>query len=486
MNAMNGKWWPLAAVCLGNFMLLIDITIVVTALPEIAHDLDAGLTAQQWVLDAYALALAAMLLALGAAGDIYGRRRIYVLGLTGFALSSLACGLAPGPEVLIAARVVQGVAGAAMFASNAPLLAAAYQGKDRGVAFGVWGAVNGAASALGVLLGGLLTQYVDWRAIFLVNLPISAVALWLTWRVVAESKNPAGGRIDWPGTAAFTASAAALVYGLIRGGEQGWSDGLTLGALAFAALALVGFVVVERRLSGDAPLLDLRLLRQPSFAALMTAAALLTGAAFAHTGYTMLWLQSALGLSPVRAGLAVFPMAASVFVVAGAGGRLLHRLPPRVPIACGTLLIGVGLLLQTAIAPGSDWTVLLPGFVVTGAGVGLAVPVLVSAALAAAPPERGGMASGAVNTFRQLGFALGVALLGTIFTATGGPESRAAFADGLDAVYLASGLAAVAAAGIVALLVRGGPAQPQAPAAAAAPAERLAATPTPPPPGPRP
>ncbi len=471
----NGKWWPLAAVCLGNFMLLIDVTIVVTALPDIAHELDAGLTAQQWVLDAYALALAALLLALGAAGDRYGRRRVYLIGLTGFAVSSLACGLAPGPELLIAARVVQGVAGAAMFASNAPLLAATYTGRDRGVAFGVWGAVNGAASALGVLLGGVLTQYLDWRTIFLVNLPISAVALWLTWRTVGESRNPAGGRIDWWGTTAFTGSAALLVYGLIRGGEHGWSEPLTLGALVCAAVALAVFVAIERAVvrRRALPVLDLGLLRRPSFAALMTAAALLTGAAFAHYTYTMLWLQYALGLSPVRAGLAVLPMAVTVFVVAGVGGRLLDRLPPRLPISVGVLLIGVGLLLQTAISPGSAWTVLLPGLTVTGLGVGIAVPVLVSAALAAAPQERSGMASGALNTFRQLGFALGVAVLGTLFTAGGPPRTLADFADALDRIYLTAGLAAVFAALLVALLVH-------------EPATRRAAGPPTPPPADRP
>jgi EmrB/QacA subfamily drug resistance transporter len=418
-----GKWWPLVAVCLGNFMLLIDVTIVITALPDITRELDAGLTAQQWVLDAYALALAALLMAFGAAGDLHGRRRVYLLGLGGFALASLACGLAPGPEVLIAARAVQGVAGAAMFASNASLLAATYHGRDRGVAFGLWGAVSGAGSALGVVLGGVLTQYLDWRAIFLVNLPISALALWLTWRTVAESRNPAGGRIDWPGTAAFTGCAAALVYALIRGGEAGWGDGLTLAAFGCAAVALVAFVAIQRGLErggGRGGLLDLRLMRRPSFAALMTGATLLNAAAFSHSIYTMLWLQAGLGLSPVRAGLAMLPMAVTAFVVAGAGGRLLDRLPPRVPIAAGVLLIGVGSLLQTAVGPGSGWTVLVPGLTVTGVGVGLAMPVLVSAALAAAPPERAGMASGAVNTFRQLGFALGVAVLGTIFTSGGG------------------------------------------------------------------
>ncbi|MDT0323583.1 MFS transporter [Streptomyces millisiae] len=448
----TGKWWPLVAVCLGNFMLLIDVTIVVTALPRMAEDLDAGLTDLQWVMDAYALALAALLMAAGAAGDLFGRRRVYVLGLAAFALSSLACALAPGAEALIAARVVQGLAAAAMFATNAPLLAAAYAGRDRGVAFGVWGAVSGAASALGVLLGGVLTEYLAWPAIFLVNLPVSALTIALTWRFVAESRDTAraGVRVDWPGTVAFTLTAGALTYGLIRGGEESWTDGLTLLSFAVAALALLAFVRVEARTAH--PLLDLRLMRQPSFAALMVAGMVLTAAAFAHYAFTMLWLQDTQGLSPVRAGLAVVPMAASAFVVAGVGGRLLQRVPPWAAVSGGLLLIGVGLLAQTAISAGSSWTVLVPGLVLTGVGVGVAIPVLVSAALAAAPPERAGMASGAVNTFRQLGFALGVAVLGTIFgdrvAATG------SLAAGLDRVYLLAGLAAVATSAAVAALAR--------------------------------
>ncbi|RKN42983.1 MFS transporter [Streptomyces hoynatensis] len=468
MTRGNGKWWPLFAVCLGNFMLLIDVTIVVASLPQMAGDLDAGFSDLQWVMDAYALALAALLMAAGAAGDRFGRRRVYVLGLSGFALASLVCGLAPNAGVLIAARAVQGLAAAATLATNAPLLAAAYGGRDRGVAFGVWGAVSGAASAVGVLLGGVLTEYVDWRAIFLVNLPVSALALLITWRTVAESHGPReGAGIDWPGTVTFTACAGALTYGLIRGGEESWGDAGTVGALAAAALALAAFVAVELR--SPAPLLDLALMRRPSFAALMAAALVLTASAFAHYTFTMLWLQNVLGLSPIRAGLAVVPMAASAFVTAGAGGRLWQRVPAWAAVGGGLFLIGAGTLALTAISAGSGRSVLLPGLIVSGVGVGMAVPVLVSAALQAAPPERAGMASGAVNTFRQLGYALGVAVLGTLFATrvSGGTSGTPAdFAAGLDLVYVTAGVAAVLTAALVVLLGR-----PRAAEAAPGPVE---------------
>ncbi|MEV1007800.1 MFS transporter [Streptomyces sp. NPDC049881] len=491
-GARPGKWWPLAAICLGNFMLLIDVTIVVTALPSMARDLDAGFSDLQWVMDLYALALAALVMVAGTAGDLLGRRRVYVLGLAAFALASLISGLAPNVGVLIAARAVQGAAAAAMLATNTPLLAAAYAGRDRAFAFGIWGAVSGAASALGVLLGGVLTDYLDWRWIFYVNLPVCAVALLITLRTVTESRGSAS-RIDWPGTVTFTLSAAALTYGLIVGGEDGWGDGGAVTAFAVSAVALVLFLLVERR-TGE-PLLDLRLLRRPSFAALMGAAVVLTGAAFAHYTYTMLWLQSVQGLSPIEAGLAVAPMALTSFVFAGAGGRFLHRLPAWVAVSSGLALIGVGLLTQTAIDAGSDWKVLLPGLIVTGLGVGVAIPVLVAAALAAAPPERAGMASGAVNTFRQLGFALGVAVLGTIFsgrvrdvlTGAGLSPSAAnaisggapfgsdpglvqeAYASALERVYLTAGFAALAAAVLVAAVARR-PARTPATAPAPSPA----------------
>lgn len=211
----GGKWWPLAAVALGNVLLLVDVTIVNSALPRIADGLGATLTSLQWVLDIYALALAALLMVAGSAADLLGRRRLYVAGLTLFALASLACGLAPDAGVLVAARAVQGAGAAAMFATTTPLLMATYQGRDRGVAFGVWGGVSGAAAAAGPVLGGLLTEYVDWRAIFLVNLPLTAVAVWITVRRVPESHGDLPGR-GIPSAAGPSPSSTGRVPGASR------------------------------------------------------------------------------------------------------------------------------------------------------------------------------------------------------------------------------------------------------------------------------
>lgn len=493
-----GKWWPLVAITLGNFLLLVDVTIVNTALPRIADGLGASFASLQWVLDIYALALAALLMVAGSAADLFGRRRLYLAGLVLFALASLACGLAPDAGALVAARAVQGVGAAAMFATNTPLLMAAYQGRDRGVAFGIWGGTSGAAAAIGPVLGGLLTEYVDWRAIFLVNLPLVAVAVWITLCRVGESygdlprprTNASAGsplaRIDWPGAASFTVCAGALTYGLIRGGEEGWTEYGTLASLAGAALALLVFLVVERRVRR--PLLDLRLLRRPSFAALMAAALLLQAAAFPYLSFVGLWVQNVVGLSPVQAGLAVTPMALMSLLVGSLGGRRLQRMAPQLPVGLGMLLVGAGALVSCALLDDdSGWAVLVPGLAVSGLGIGMAMPVLVSAALGAAPPQRAGMASGAVNTFRQLGYALGIAVLGTVFTTALHDAARrpgasrtalgSAYISGLTDIMLISGVVALAGGLLVLAVVRreesgDGPAGPPGP-----PAEGAAAAP---------
>jgi EmrB/QacA subfamily drug resistance transporter len=474
---MMSKWGPLTAVCLGTFMLLLDVTIVIVALPDMALSLGASLSELQWVIDIYALALAALLLGAGAAADVTGRRRVYVVGTVVFALASLACGLAAGPVMLIAMRGLQGVGGAAMFATTLSLLGSSYQGKDRSVALGVWGAVSGAAAAIGPVLGGVLTQALDWRWIFLVNLPVSAAAIWMTLRYVPQARGRAGQRVDWAGTVAFALFAGALTFAVVRADAVGWASADTVLTLSFAALALIAFVVIERRAAH--PLLDLRLLRRPSFAVVMAGALAFNAAAFGVLPYTSIWLQTLLGMSPVRGGLVVLPLAAASFVVAAVGGRLLHGASPRLVIGGGLVLIGGGALAQSVLGADSGWGVLVPGFVLVGIGVGLVSPALAGAALASVPARNAGMAGGAVNTFRQLGYALGVAVFGTVVTSrmadsllgvTGDPESareaahalagggagalqgrlpdealHAAFASGLDGAALTAGAVGVLA-----------------------------------------
>ncbi|MFE2474762.1 DHA2 family efflux MFS transporter permease subunit [Streptomyces sp. NPDC059389] len=507
------KWLPLTAVCLGAFMLLVDVTIVMVALPDMAADMHTSFSGLQWVVDGYALALAALLLGAGSLADRIGRRRVYLGGLGLFAAASLACGLAGGPAALIAFRAVQGIGGAAMFATTMALLSSAYQGRDRGVAFGVWGAVNGAAAAAGPIIGGLLTQHFGWRWIFFVNLPVCALAVYVTLKSVAESRDPRAKGLDLPGMAAFTTGAAAVTYALIRVGEDGWTGAATLGLFGLGAAAFAAFVLVELR--SPHPMLDLSLFRSRTFVGVMAGALLLSGAAFSYLMYVSLWLQSAEGMGPVSAGLVLVPLSISAFAVSAVAGRLLHGAPARLTIGGGMLLIGAGALLQAWMTDAGDgWPVLVPGLLVTGLGVGMATPALAAAAMGAVAPARAGMAGGALNTARQLGMALGVAVLGAVFQAglrdglagsgqghgtaealasgragqllATGPAARVwveeAFASGLRGTFLTSGLMGLAGALLVLVLVRTTAGaqtrgQVQAPAAAAVPAPAAGGSP---------
>ncbi|MFJ9630028.1 MFS transporter [Streptomyces sp. NPDC101175] len=472
-------WGPLTAICLGTFMLLLDVTIVVVALPDMARSLHASLGALQWVVDGYALALAALLLGVGAAADVLGRRRVHVAGVVLFAVASLLCGLADGPGTLVAARAVQGVGAAAMFATTLPLLGSVYQGRRRSVALGVWGAVSGGAAAVGPVLGGVLTEGPGWRWIFFVNLPVSVVAVWLTLRVVPESRGPRGLRVDWAGTVAFAVFAGGVTCAVVRAGEDGWGGAVTLGSFGCAALALLCFVLVERRAAR--PLLDPALLRAPAFVGVLVGGLAFNGVAFGGMPYLSIWLQTVLGLSPVRGGLTLLPLTGAAVVVSVLAGKLLHGAPARLTVGGGLLLIGTGCFCQAVLGAGSHWTALVPGLVLVGVGTGLVGPAIAGAALAAVPAERAGMAGGALNTARQLGYALGVAVSGTVLasrmrdtlphdaarTLAGGGAGalrgafsehalRAAFAAGLDSAFVTAGFVGTAAGALVLVLVGAG------------------------------
>ncbi|GAA2354344.1 MFS transporter [Catellatospora methionotrophica] len=410
------RWLPLLTVCLGTFMLLIDVTIVNVALPDMVGDLGASFGALQWVIDAYALALAALVLGAGSVADLVGHRRVYIAGLAIFAISSLICGLAPDPGVLITARTLQGIGAAAMFATTFALLNSAYAGRDRGSAYGIWGAVAGASAAVGPILGGLLTEGVSWRWIFFVNLPVSAIAIVLCATTLARAHGVARGRVDIGGITSFTAAAGCATYALIRANEDGWAQPGVWWLLLLAALGLAAFAVLQAR--SPHPMLDLALLRNRAFVAVLLAGLLLTFAAFATFTYTSIWLQSVVGLSPLEAGLTGLPMSITAFAVSAGLGRVLHGRRPDLVIGAGLLFIGLGGLLTAALMRGpASWPALIPGFALIGIGVGMATPILGSVSMSLVPAERGGMAAGAVNTTRQLGFAFGIAVLGSVFTA---------------------------------------------------------------------
>lgn len=408
------KWWTLVTVCLGTFMLLLDVTIVNVALPDIQTALQSSFSDLQWVVDAYALTLAALLLTAGSLADMFGRRRLYIIGLSLFTIASLLCGIAGDTLLLQLARGLQGVGGAIMFSVSLALLADAFRGKDRGIAFGVWGAITGLAVAIGPLLGGALTSGLSWRWIFLVNLPIGVLAVILSITRVAESKAPNARRPDWAGFVLFTLSLASLVYGLIESNQRSFSDGRVIGCLVAAAILMIAFIVVELR--GSSPMFDLALFRLPTFSGGAIAAFGMSASIFALLLYLVLYLQDVLGFSALQTGVRLLVLSGGILATSTIAGRLTSHVPVRFLIGPGLLLVGIGLLLMRGLDAGSSWTHLIPGLIVSGAGVGLVNPPLASTAIGVVAPQRAGMASGINSTFRQVGIATGIALLGTLFS----------------------------------------------------------------------
>ena len=414
-NTQRGnKWWTLVAVCLGTFMLLLDITIVNVALPDIQQALHSSFSGLQWVVDAYALTLAAFLLTAGSIADMYGRRLLYLVGLVVFTAASALCGFAQSTLMLQLSRGLQGVGGAIMFAVSLALLADAFRGKDRGTAFGIWGGVTGLAVAIGPLVGGLLTTGISWRWIFFVNVPFGIVAVIISMLKVSESRAPKASGPDWLGFALFTVALASLVYGLIESNEKSFSSGLVIGCLAAAAALLVVFVITEMLIAN--PMFDLKLFLKPTFSGGSIAAFGLSASIFSMLLYIVLYFQDILGYSALGTGLRVMVLSGGTLVTAILAGRLSSKVPVRFLIGPGLLMIGIGLLIMRGLNAGSIWTHLIPGMIVGGLGIGLVNPPLASTAVGVVPPQRAGMASGINSTFRQVGIATGIALLGTLFS----------------------------------------------------------------------
>jgi EmrB/QacA subfamily drug resistance transporter len=450
---MARKWWTLIAVCTGVFMLLLDITIVNVALPDIQRAFGASLSDLQWTIDAYALTLAAFLLTAGSLADLFGRRRLFATGLVVFTVGSLACGLADSSLFLVIARAGQGVGGAIMFATSLALIAQAFQGRERAVAFGLLGAITGVAVAVGPVLGGVLTSGVSWRWIFFVNVPIGVGALAATLTRVEESRSPSARRPDVAGFVTFSTGLAALTFGLIRSEPDGWGSTTVVASLLAAAALLVAFVIVER--AQREPMLDLGLFRKPTFSGALIAALAVNGSLFSLLTYLILYFQQSLGLSASATGVRFLPLTVAIFFASGMAGRASERVPARLLIAPGFVLVGAGLLLMRGVTVGSEWTHLLPGMIVAGFGAGLVNVPLAATAIGLVEPERAGMASGVNTTFRQVGTATGVAALGSIFARhlhAGTPaQIQAGVVDGLNEILLIG--ACVAFVAVLATLV---------------------------------
>jgi len=411
--ALDRKWWTLIAVCFGTFMLLLDITVVNVALPDIQVALHSTFADLQWVVDAYALTLAAFLLTAGVLGDMYGRRGMFAIGLVLFSVASLTCGLATTPLMLNLSRAAQGVGGAIMFATSLALIAQAFSGKERGTAIGVYGAVVGGAVAIGPLVGGAITSGIGWRWIFFVNIPIGVVAVVITLAKVDNANISSGRRIDWLGFTTFTASLFLLVYALVQGNAKGWGSTTIVSMLVGSVVLMAVFLVGEWRQSD--PMLDLGLFRRPAMVGVSLGSFALSASIFAMFLYLTLYLQTVLGYSPFQAGLRFLPLTMLAFFVAPVAGKLTVKIQARFMMGLGLALVALACELMSHVQPTSTWLVLLPGFLVGGVGIGITNPVLASASVSVVPPERSGMATGAASTFRQVGIATGIAGLGAIF-----------------------------------------------------------------------
>jgi len=402
--------WTLVAVCATTFMLLVDITIVNVALPSVQRQLHASLTGLQWVVDAYAVSLAALILTAGALADRFGRRLVFAAGVVVFTVASLLCGAAWNVAALDIARALQGVGGAALFATALALIGAEYEGPARMNAIAVWGSTIGLAVAAGPLLGGVITDSLSWRWIFFVNIPVGAFAVTVAVTRLRESRDPAARSTDVAGLVSFSAALFLIVLALLRGNDAGWSSGQTLATLIGGLALLAVFLVLELR--QERPMLDVSLFRRPAFLGVQLATFCLGAGMFALFPFFSIYLQDIDGYSPLGAGLRFLPITAFVFLVPLVTRKRAAQVPPWVLLALSLSVAAVGLALLELVSVGSNWTVLLPGFVVMGLGIGLANPTIAGAALRVVDPTRTGMASGISNTCRVGGLAMGVAALG--------------------------------------------------------------------------
>jgi EmrB/QacA subfamily drug resistance transporter len=454
----NRKWWTLGAVAFALFMIMLDNTVVNVALPSIQRDLGIGLSELEWTVNAYALTFAVLMLTGGKLADFMGRRRVFIVGLAVFTVSSLACGLATSGEMLIGARTVQGVGAALMLPATLGIISATFPVEQRGMAIGIWAGVSAMALAFGPIVGGLLTEHIHWGWIFFINVPVGVLAIVVARLVIRESRDTsADQRLDLPGLLVSGGALFALVFGLIEASTYGWTSPTIVSLFAVAAAGLVAFVLLERR--QRAPMLDLSLFRNGTFAGANLVAMLVFLAMFGVFFFVSIYMQNVLGYSPVKAGAVFLPMTLLIMFLGPVTGKVSDHVGSRWLVTAGMTLVGISLLIYSGLDADSGFWDLFPALILGGIGMATVMPPITAAALGSVPVAKAGVGSGVLNTFRQVGGALGIAVMGAIVASQihVGPRNPAfvdQFMDGFSTALLVGAVIAFAGALVAAVLIR--------------------------------
>jgi EmrB/QacA subfamily drug resistance transporter len=427
----NAKWWTLAAMCFALFMIMLDNTVMNVALPSIQSDLGASISSLEWVINGYSLSFAVLLATGGRLGDILGRRRMFLVGVVLFALSSATAGLAPSTTALVVSRITQGVGASLMMPATLSIITNAFPPAERGRAIGTWAGVSALALALGPLLGGFLTEHVSWRAIFYLNIPVAAGAVATALFAVRESRDETVGReIDWGGTAVLTAGLTAGVLALIEGNSWGWGSERIIALIAASIVFLAVFAWMEGKVR--APIVQFEFLRNRDFVGAVTVAFIISFAMLGMFFFMALYIQNILGYSPLEAGIRFLPTTLVIMVVAPIAGRMTDRIGARPPIVAGLAIVAVSLFMQAQISDTSGYGSLLVPFILMGLGIGLTMSPMSTAAMNAVEVTKSGLASGLLSMSRMVGGTFGVAVLGAIFQG----HSKAALEQGLHGAGL--------------------------------------------------
>jgi EmrB/QacA subfamily drug resistance transporter len=454
----NRKWLTLGAVAFGLFMIMLDNTIVNVALPSIQRDLHIGISELEWIFNGYALTFGVLMLTGGKLADLLGRRFIFIVGLAVFTGASLACGLADTGGLLIGARVVQGIGSALMNPATLSIITATFPPRQRGMAIGIWAGVAAMALAIGPLAGGLITQHIGWNWIFFINVPVGVLAILVTRLVVDESRDTsARQRLDLPGLITSAVALFALTYALIEANNYGWTSARILGLFAVAVVGLVAFIVLELR--QRVPMLDLSLFKNGTFAGANAVMLLVGLAMFGVFFYNSLFIQNIMGYSAVQTGATFLPMTGLIILTAPAAGKLSDRVGSRWLMGVGMVLLSASLFIFSRLDAASDFWNLLPGLIVGGFGMGFVMTPTTAAVMGSVSVDKAGVGSAVLNSMRQVGGSLGIAVMGAIVASQvkalpGTPAAAAGFVTGFQHALVVASLIALAGAFLSVATVR--------------------------------